>query len=96
MQRKNLPAICIVFVVLIVSCSKKHLPERVDPMPAKTVVKKVPVPVVITVNDSVAQKSVDGRLYYDLLGRRYWKNYNNGKYYLFNKSMYTNPAFKPH
>ena len=49
---------------------------------------------VIAVNDAAAKKSVDGRLYYDLLGQRYWKNYKDGKYYLFNKSMYSNPAFK--
>ncbi len=48
----------------------------------------------ITVNDSAAGKSVDGRLYYDVMGHRYWKNYKDGKYYLFNKSMYSNPDFK--
>jgi hypothetical protein len=56
---------------------------------------KTEFPKIITVNDSAAQKSVDGRLYYDVLGHRYWKNYKNGKYYLFNKSMYNDPAFKP-
>jgi hypothetical protein len=50
---------------------------------------------VITVNDEAASKSVDGRLFYDVLGHRYWKNYNDGKYYLFDKSMYNNPDFKP-
>ncbi|MEO6290094.1 MAG: hypothetical protein ABIO76_09250 [Ginsengibacter sp.] len=55
---------------------------------------KVPVAKVITVDDNAAHQSVDGRLYYDVLGRRYWKNYKDGKYYLFNKSMYTDPAFK--
>lgn len=68
------------------------------------VVKKAPakpkyrqkdiIPNTITVNDAAAHKSVDGRLYYDLLGHRYWKNYKDGKYYLFNQSMYSNPAFK--
>ncbi|HQV44131.1 MAG TPA: hypothetical protein PLA89_02195 [Ferruginibacter sp.] len=43
----------------------------------------------------MAKKSADGRLYYDLEGKRYWKNYKNGKYYLFNKKMYGNPEFKP-
>ncbi len=52
------------------------------------------IPNSIIVNDNAAHKSVDGRLYYDLLGNRYWKNYKDGKYYLFNKSMYSNPAFK--
>jgi hypothetical protein len=49
----------------------------------------------IVVNDEAAKKAVDGRLYYDLLGHRYWKNYKDGKYYLFNQKMYDNPAFKP-
>jgi hypothetical protein len=50
---------------------------------------------VIWVNDKVAKKNFDGRLYYDLDGRRYWKNYVDGKYYLYNKAMYSNAAFKP-
>ena len=69
----------------------------------QTVTKKVgtkipalPLPGVIVVNDSAAKKSFDGRLYYDVEGHRYWRNYNDGKYYLFNKSMYTDSAFKPH
>ena len=63
----------------------------------KTTVKRMPkatFPRIISVNDSAASKSVDGRLYYDVMGHRYWKNYKNGKYYLFNKSMYSNPDFK--
>lgn len=59
------------------------------PGPVKTAVPKV-----ITVNDQSASKTFDGRLYYDLEGHRYWKNYHNGKYYLFNKSMAADPAFK--
>jgi hypothetical protein len=59
-----------------------------------TPTKKDIIPNVIVVNDKAARKSVDGRLYYDLLGHRYWKNYKNGKYYLFNQSMYSNNAFK--
>lgn len=63
----------------------------------KTTVKRMPkatFPKIISVNDNVASKSVDGRLYYDVMGHRYWKNYKDGKYYLFNKSMYSNPDFK--
>lgn len=63
----------------------------------KAVIKKKlqePVPKVISVNDLSAQKTVDGRYYYDLQGHRYWRNNKDGKYYLFNKSMYTNDAFK--
>jgi hypothetical protein len=57
--------------------------------------KKDIIPPSIVVKDEAAKKAVDGRLYYDLLGNRYWKNYKNGKYYLFNQKMYDNPAFKP-
>ena len=66
-------------------------------MVTKPVIKrkpKVPIAKVITVDDNAAHKSVDGRLYYDVLGKRYWKNYKDGKYYLFNQSMYNDPAFK--
>ncbi len=68
---------------------------------ADTVVVAAPKPMpfvtppFIVVNDAVAKKSVDGRLYYDLKGKRYWKNYRDGKYYLFNKDMNANPDFKP-
>ena len=55
---------------------------------------KVVLPNVISVNDSAARKSVDGRYYYDVMGHRYWRNNKDGKYYLFNKSMYNNPDFK--
>jgi hypothetical protein len=48
------------------------------------------------VNDKAAKKNIDGRLYYDLGGHRYWRNYDDGKYYLFNKNMYGNKAFIPH
>lgn len=62
----------------------------------ETVVKRKPktvFPKVITVNDSAAHKSVDGRYYYDVMGHRYWRNNKDGKYYLFDKSMYKNDAF---
>ncbi|MDQ2719195.1 MAG: hypothetical protein M3Z26_05475 [Bacteroidota bacterium] len=64
---------------------------------AKPVIKRAPkalFPKVITVNDSVAHKSVDGRYYYDVMGHRYGRNNKDGKYYLFNKSMYNNDEFK--
>lgn len=64
----------------------------------KTVVTrraKPATPKVIVVNDKSAKKSVDGRLYYDLQGHRYWRNYQDGKYYLYNKSMNSDAAFKP-
>src|SRR6476661_1158950 len=55
---------------------------------------KPATPKVIMVNDNAAQKTVDGRYYYDLNGKRYWRSNKDGKYYLFNKSMYNNPDFK--
>ena len=67
------------------------------PAETKTITKpktKTPIPKVIVVNDNAAHKSVDGRLYYDVMGHRYWRNNKDGKYYLFNKSMYNNPDFK--
>lgn len=111
MQGKYLAVICIAGTITIVSCSKKHVPENTATTTAastsnstkaevkKPVVKKtVPsaVPNIIVVNDKAAKKSFDGRLYYDIDGRRYWRNYNDGKYYLFNKSMYSDSAFIPH
>lgn len=108
MRPKKAAAIFIALCsILVISCSKKHVPERTGepvantaaPAVKKAPVKKaaaVPVAKVIVVNDSVAKKNIDGRLYYDVGGHRYWRNYDDGKYYLFNKSMYTNKAFKPH
>ncbi len=63
--------------------------------PAPKPEPKPEFPKVITVNDNAASKSIDGRLFYDVLGHRYWRNYKDGKYYLFDKSMYNNPDFKP-
>lgn len=63
----------------------------------KTVKKQKPkesIPQVMAVNDKFAKKSVDGRFYYDLQGHRYWRSNKDGKYYLFNKSMLTDAAFK--
>lgn len=74
-----------------------------SPTPAAPVVVKKEVvkpkavdefPKVISVNDDAARKSVDGRLYYDVMGHRYWRNNKDGKYYLFNKSMYNDPDFQ--
>ena len=90
------------FLLLFVSsCSRKHMPESTSTKPDSTkvkiaAVKKIATPKMIAVNDKAAKKSVDGRLYYDLDGHRYWKNYDDGKYYLFNQSMYSDRAFKPH
>jgi len=94
---KNLFILLCCFVIMV-SCSKKTNPSSVGNTTApaaKTKKITTPVPKIITVNDEVAKKSADGRLYYDLEGKRYWKNYKNGKYYLFNKTMYSNPEFNP-
>jgi hypothetical protein len=73
-------------------------PAKVDSVfTEKKVVKSKPkteFPKVISVNDNAASKSVDGRLYYDVKGHRYWRNNKDGKYYLFDKSMYNNDDFK--
>ncbi len=99
----------IVIMMMLLSCRRKHNPEKTTPATDVVVVKPVIkkpkkkvytpkqkdiIPNAITVNDNVARKSVDGRLYYDLLGNRYWKNYKDGKYYLFSQKMYDDPAFK--
>ena len=90
------------------SCHKKSIPgkhgdnSQVATASAKKLAAKspairqlkTPVPKVITVNDNAAKKTFDGRLYYDLEGHRYWRNYRDGKYYLYHVSMNTNPDFK--
>ena len=93
--------------LLIYSCSRRTHPARTSsetvtkntdsPSTTKAIAKpktETALPKVIVVNDSAAHKSVDGRLYYDVMGHRYWRNNKDGKYYLFNKSMYNNPDFK--
>ena len=99
--------VAFIMVLTLYSCSKKSHPTLV---PAQTTEKernelllknepvkakpKAVIPKVIIVNDSVAHRSVDGRYYYDLMGHRYWRNNKDGKYYLFNKSMFNDEAFK--
>lgn len=95
----------IYFVLIafsLAACNKKITPAKSEAKPNTTVIAKkpnpkivTPVPKVISVADAAAKKSVDGRLYYDLEGKRYWKNYKDGKFYLYNKSMHGNPDFTP-
>lgn len=105
-MQKRLLTLCVFFA--IASCGKKTTPTRSPqviykketPAPKretvrKPVEKKEDFPKMIYVNDAAASKSVDGRMYYDVKGHRYWKNYKDGNYYLFDKSMYNNPDFKP-
>jgi hypothetical protein len=102
MTHLRLFSLFLFFGMAISSCSKKTHPETSSNTTAKTetvaaprtVKKKTAVPQVITVNDKYAKRSVDGRYYYDLQGKRYWRNNRDGKYYLFNKSMFDNPDFK--
>jgi hypothetical protein len=86
-------------LITIFSCSKKHLSSTTAKNGATIKANAAPhrpLPKMLDVPDKIAMKSIDGRLYYDIEGHRYWKNYVNGKYYLFDKSMYNDPAFKPH
>ncbi|HNF03595.1 MAG TPA: hypothetical protein PLA61_14510 [Ferruginibacter sp.] len=96
----------IVLLVILYSCSKKVHPAESKTTTSSSssgtetrIVKKTPapktaVPKVIVVNDQVAKRSVDGRYYYDLEGRRYWRNNRDGKYYLYYKGIFDNPDFK--
>jgi hypothetical protein len=82
-------------VVKTIDSTVTIAPEKPEEKPVEKEKPKQEFPKVITVNDAAASKSVDGRLFYDVLGHRYWKNYKDGKYYLFDKSMYSNPDFTP-
>ncbi len=93
---KNIVALTIICCSLV-ACSKKTSPAASTPSETKKNVVKKPkpgTPLVISVNDQAAQRTVDGRYYYDLNKKRYWRNNKDGKYYLFNKSMYNSPDFK--
>lgn len=102
--KKLMDKICLFVVVFLTAslfgCSKKNHPTSTaaTSVPTTKTAKKssriTTVPKVIAVNDKVAKRSVDGRYYYDLGGRRYWRNNKDGKYYLFNKSMFDNEDFK--
>jgi hypothetical protein len=90
-------------MIILTGCSKKTHPAAAEPVsttapavakPLKKPTLKTAVPKVITVNDKVAKRSVDGRYFYDLEGHRYWRNNRDGKYYLFHKSMFDDPDFK--
>lgn len=102
MNKTGLLSLFFLILILGAGCSKKSHPETTSaaptvpaaPKPIKKATVKTAVPKVITVNDKVAKRSVDGRYYYDLEGHRYWRNNRDGKYYLFHKSMFDNPDFK--
>jgi hypothetical protein len=103
MYKTGIVLMAFLAVAGAIGCSKKNHPassatvNTTEPAAAKPVKKpavKTAIPKVITVNDSAAKRSVDGRYYYDLEGHRYWRNNRDGKYYLFHKSMFDNPDFK--
>jgi hypothetical protein len=103
MNKTGYVLIVIFLLTMVIGCSRKNHPASSPAAntetpavskPAKKPVVKTAVPKVITVNDKAAKKSLDGRYYYDLEGHRYWRNNRDGKYYLFNKSMFDNPDFK--
>jgi hypothetical protein len=55
---------------------------------------KTAVPKSIVVSDAAAKKTVNGRYYYDLEGKRYWRSKKVGKYYLYYKGMFENKDFQ--
>lgn len=98
------PLILLLFIGSLAACHRKTAPPPSPPAPPsasvlspapKNMERKTPVPKTIQVNDLAATKTPDGRMYYDLNGKRYWKNFKDGKYYLFRKGMLANPDFKP-
>lgn len=104
MRLKKAAFIIFISALVFTACSKKTQPTSAvvnKPVVTKTTApvakkKKIPTPKIITVDDRAATRAPDGRLYYDFDGKRYWKNFDDGKYYLFAKAMYADPAFKPH
>ena len=109
MKKAQLVITALVMLFFVISCSKKTQPNTsrlvygsdssrtVNSTAAKVAASKkikTKVPKVIVVNDNVASKTFDGRYYYDLDGHRYWRSNKDGKYYLYNKSMATDPNFR--
>jgi hypothetical protein len=74
--------------------SSKSTPTNAPAKPAYKPPIKTATPKVIVVNDKVATKTVNGRYYYDLEGKRYWRNNRDGKYYLYYKGMFDHVDFK--
>lgn len=99
MSFKPATILLLSITLLTASCSNKSTPGRVAKLATtkKSVkIKKLTAPEVITVNDKVASEASDGRLYFDFQGHRYWRNFDDGRYYLITVATYKNPAFKPH
>jgi len=89
----------LAFLIGFTACSKKSTPskETASTEPAKPVYKapvKTSTAKAIVVNDAAAKKDISGRYYYDLEGKRYWRNKKDGKYYLYYKGMFDNKDFQ--
>jgi len=99
---KNFASSCIIVLLVSLSaCSKKTVPNKDETAATETkpapVVKspvKTPTPKSIVVSDAAAKTSADGRKYYDLEGKRYWRSNKDGKYYLYYKGMFDNKDFQ--
>jgi len=85
-------------LITFTACNKKTHPEKDTPVATNKPVYKAPVktptPKSIVVNDAAAKTSANGRRYYDLEGKRYWRNNKDGKYYLYYKGMFDKPEFQ--
>ncbi|HRD56701.1 MAG TPA: hypothetical protein PK504_01570 [Ferruginibacter sp.] len=97
---KNTCLYIIGIIIISISCSKKTTPsETAHNPPAKPSVEykapiKTPTPKSIVVNSAAAKKDVNGRYYYDLEGKRYWRNKKDGKYYLYFKGMFAQKDYQ--
>lgn len=96
-------AFVLIILAGLASCSKKTTPAKETASTTtsaeanKPVYKapvKTPTPKAIVVNEAAAKRSADGRRYYDLEGKRYWRNNKDGKYYLYYKGMFEKPEFQ--
>ena len=88
------------------SCHRKSIPTKNEDIYAKKIDSttkavpvykapiKTPTPKSIVVNDKAATKTIEGRYYYDLEGKRYWRNKKDGKYYLYYKDIFENKDFQ--
>lgn len=98
---KNIvPLLLLLLLIGFAACSKKTTPSKESSAATETnkpVYKppvKTPTPKSIVVNEAAAKKDVNGRFYYDLEGKRYWRNKKDGKYYLYYKGMFEKPEFQ--
>jgi hypothetical protein len=97
---KNIAFASFLFALSLTACSKKSVPSKEEtaanskPAVVYRAPVKTPTPKTIAVSDAAAKKTVDGKYYYDLEGKRYWRNKKDGKYYLYYKGMFDNKDFQ--